>query len=85
MLKHDDAFSLAGNGRVSLTLQEMGECIFQTLEMGECITVNCQRSSQTILTTWSLKTFTATMRHGHGEWVSLRTDVEKANPNVCRE
>ena len=38
MLKQDDALSFAGNGKVSLTLQEIGECIFQTLEMGECIT-----------------------------------------------
>ena len=61
MLNQGDALSFARNGRVSLTLQEMGECIFQTLEMGECITANCQRSSQTTLTTWNLKTFTATM------------------------
>ena len=35
MLKQDDAFSFAGNGRVSLTLPEIGGCIFQTLEIGE--------------------------------------------------
>ena len=35
MLNLGDAFSFAMNGKVSLTLQEIGECIFQTLEMGE--------------------------------------------------